>query len=182
MQKYYKAEMDRFLRFSTRALRLFFFLPPLILVLVWYTARHSPSGAPPPPFLDKFLGLGMLLFAALIAATAHVTRAMAPRGYALNDVELLIDRAMKPVRIPLREILEVSELEDGLLRRSLRLLGASGYYGYYGLFWNKKLGRYRAYVTRTTGLLAVRTEKSLYVLSPDDNKDFASSLNSLIRK
>jgi hypothetical protein len=182
MQKYYKAEMDRFLRVSTRMVKLFYLLPPAVLIFVWYKARHSIVGRHPPPFLDKFLGLALLLFSSLMAVTAYVTRSMAPRGYALNDVELLIDRAMKPIKIPLREILEVSVPEDGLLRRSLRLMGASGYYGYYGLFWNSKLGRYRAYVTRTTDLLAVRTEKGLFVLSPDDTKDFRAALTLLIRK
>lgn len=181
MNKYYKAEMDGFLRATTRLVSVFFILFPLLLAFTWFKVTPA-NAACPPPFGHKVLGLGLLAVAALTALTAYVTRAMAPRGYALNDVELLIDRKMKPIRLPLSGIQGVSALEDGLLRRSLRLMGTSGFYGYYGLFWNRETGRYRAYVTRTRDLLAVRTEKGLFVLSPDDTKDFSASLNSLLRK
>ena len=172
--------MDRLLRVTTLVVRLFFILLPAGLLFLWYKTRYEHS-VPPPPFGDDFFGFGLILVAALIALTAYITRAMAPKGYALNDVELLIDREMKPIRIPLGEITEVRALEDGVLRSSLRLMGTSGYYGYYGLFWNRKLGKFRAYTTRTKDLLAVKTEQGLFVLSPDDTKDFTASLNQLIR-
>jgi hypothetical protein len=181
MNKYYKAEMDRLLRISTRVVTGVFIILPLGLVFGFYKALHAPAACPG-RFGNSLLILWMILVLALTALTAYVARAMAPKGYALNDVELLIDRDMKPIKIPLKEILGVSALEDGLLRSSLRLMGTSGYYGYYGLFWNRKLGRYRAYVTRTKDLLAVKTEKGLYVLSPDDTKDFAAALSQLLRK
>lgn len=181
MQKYYKAEMDKLLRVSTRVIWLFFILFPFILAFTWFRVTSSPSACPF-PFGNSVLGLGLALLASLTALTALVTRSMAPKGYALSDAELLIDRKIKPVRIPLREITEVRALEDGLFRGSLRLMGTSGFYGHYGLFWNRKLGKFRAYVTRTKDLVAVRTEKGLFLLSPDDTKDFTISLNALLRK
>ncbi len=181
MNKYYKAEMDKLLRVSTRVVWLFFILFPVVLAFTRFRAT-SAQAACPFPLGSAVLGLGLTFLAALTALTAYVTRAMAPKGYALNDVELLIDRAMKPIKIPLREITEVTALEEGLFRGSLRLLGTSGFYGYYGLFWNRKLGKFRAYVTRTKDLLAVKTGNGLFVLSPDDTKDFTASLNALLRK
>ena len=181
MNKYYKAEMDKLLRLSTRVVTVIFITVQLALVFGFYKALHAPAACPP-PFGNRFLVLWLVFSTALVALTAYVTRAMAPKGYALNDVELLIDRDMKPIRIPLSSILGVSAAEDGLLRRSLRLMGTSGYYGYYGLFWNRKLGKYRAYVTRTKNLLALKTEKGIYVLSPDDPEDFTASITRLIRK
>lgn len=181
MNKYYKAELDKLLRVSTRVVWFFFILFPFILAFTWVRVT-SAQAACPFPFGSAVLGLGLGFLTALTALTAYVARAMAPRGYALNDVELLIDRKLKPIRIPLREITEVRALEDGLFRGSLRLMGTSGFYGCYGLFWNRKLGKFRAYATRTKDLLAVKTGNGLFVLSPDDTKDFTASLNALLRK
>lgn len=184
MQKYYKAEMDRLLRILTRVAGALFVLPVGALAFVWYKARFEPSAGcrAMPPLVDRFFEPGLLFFAALIALTAYITKAMAPKGYALNDVELLIDRDLRPIRIPLSEVLEVSRPEDGIIRRSARLMGTSGYYGYYGLFWHVSLGRYRAYATRLNDLVAVKTAKGLYVLTPDDTADFIASLGRLIKR
>jgi hypothetical protein len=184
MQKYYKAEMDKLLRIMTRVAALTFIIPLVALGVLWYKIKLAPAAGcrPVPPIVDKLLPPLMLLVAGLVLLTAYITKALAPKGYDLNDVELRIDRGLRPITIPVREITEVSRLEDGLLRRSLRLMGASGYYGYYGLFWNSKLGRFRAYATRFTGLVAVRTAKTLYVITPDDTEDFVATLGALIRK
>jgi type VI protein secretion system component VasK len=184
MQKYYKAEMDRLLRITTRMVYPLFLLPFALLVFIWYKARFlpAPDYRPAPPGINKLLPPIILLFAALTALTAYLAKALAPKGYAINDVELVIARDRKPIKIPLRDILEVRRLEDGLLRRSLRLMGTSGFYGYYGLFWNRQLGRFRVYATRLTGLVAVKTEKTLYALSPDDPEDFVKNLCGLISR
>lgn len=174
MTKYYKAEMDRLLRITTRAANLLFLLPPAALLVFLY----RPSKA----CLNLPSALGPLLVAAVAGATAltaWLARGLAPRGYAVDDVDLLIDRKISPIRIPLREITEISRLPDGLLRGSIRLMGTSGYYGYYGFFWKYGLGRYRAYLTRTKDLVGVRSGTCLYALSPDDPADFIATLNSL---
>ena len=183
MQKYYRAEMDRMLRITTRVVYATFLFPPALLFYLWYRSRYLPGPAcrPAPPGIDRLLPPIMLVFVVLEAVTAYVARALAPRGYLLNDVELVVDRAMRPIKVPLREIREFGRAEDGLMRRSLRVMGTAGYYGYYGLFWNRKLGKFRLYATRTRDLVSVRTERTLYVLSPDDSGDFLAALAALKR-
>lgn len=181
MKKYYKAEPDRLLRITTRVAGLLFLLPPAAVGVVWYKTLYSPPGCKqPPPFFSDFLAFVVLLLLAAMVVTAWLTRALAPKGYELDDIELKIDRDMRPITVPLRDITEVFKLEDGLLRRSLRLMGTSGFYGYYGLFWHRKLGKYRAYATRLDGLVGVRTEKTLYALSPGDPEEFIASLSALL--
>jgi len=181
MKKYYKAEPDRLLRITTRLAGVIFLVPPGVVAFAWYKAAFAPAGCrQPPPFLADFLGWMVPVLLAAMGLTAWLTKAMAPRGYELDDIELRIDRAVRPITVPLRDILEVTRLEDGLLRRSARLMGTSGFYGYYGLFWNRKLGRYRAYATRLNGLVGVRTERTLYALSPDDPEDFIATLGALL--
>ena len=173
MQKYYKAEMDRWLRISTRLVWLVFFVPPGIMVYSWYKSTNPPA---------VILTWGLPVCTALMAIAAYITKAMAPKGYAVNDMELLIDRDMRPITIPLRDIQEARLLEDGALRYSARLMGTSGFYGYYGLYWNKKLGKFRAYATRFNRLVAVKTEKKLFVISPDTPEDFVETLRGLLRR
>lgn len=181
MQKYYRAEMDRFLRITTRVIWFFFILPPGFLLFSWYRALNPGSCSLPMSTLPARLVWLLPASVVVILLTACIARAMAPRGYAVNDVELVIDRALRPIKIPLREIKKVKLLEDGLLGRSARLLGTSGFYGHYGLFWNSKLGRFRAYATRLNRLAAVRTQITLFVLSPEDPEDFVKTLGGLRR-
>lgn len=176
MKKYYKAEMDRQLRFTTRLAGAGMAAAVILLCVAWY---RFDSLCPPPP---GFMRWGIPLAAAVVAASAWLARAMAPLGYSLDDVELVIDRKISPVTIPLRDIAGAGPLEEGVLRRSLRVMGTGGYYGYYGLFWGRKLGFFKAYATRFDRLAEVKTAKNTFVLSPDDTEDFLRTLNSLIRR
>lgn len=177
MQKYYKAEMDRLLRISTRVVFFIFLIPPVALFFAWQKAIQSP---PLPPLTAQLLYWGIPLLAVSIICTAYIAWAMAPKGYALSDLGLLIDRRMRPINIPLNEITEVRQLEKGRLGKSLRLMGTSGFYGHYGLFWSRELGKFRAYVTRSEDLAAVRTEKTLFVLSPENPEEFVQVLGKLL--
>lgn len=177
MNKYYKAEMDRLLRFTTRLSGLLFLLPVAAAALVLYAPSRACMNLPP-----RFGPAIVVLVALAAALSAWLARGLAPRGYAVNDVELVIDRKLRPITLPLREIAGVSLLPDGALRGSLRLMGTSGFYGYYGLFWKRGVGRYRAYQTRLTAVVGVRTAAGLYTLTPDDPEDFIRTLNSLLGK
>ncbi|MBI5743503.1 MAG: hypothetical protein HY952_03030 [Elusimicrobia bacterium] len=174
MRKYYKAEMDRQLRLTTRLAGFGMAAAAVLLCFTWY---KFDSLCPPPP---GFMRWAILLAAAVVAVSAWLAKAMAPRGYSLDDVELAIDRKVKPITIPLRDIAQANQLEEGVFSRSLRVMGTSGYYGHYGLFWSRKIGFFRAYATRFDRLAAVRTAKTLFVLSPDDTEDFLKTLGSLI--
>ena len=178
MQKYYTARMDRLLRITTRVVWAVLLLPPVMLSLNFLGlkgqyAPHPGGGGLP------FAIAGVTL---LVAAIAYFTRALAPRGFALNDAELTIDRAMQPIVIPLSSITEVRRLEDAEVKRALRVFGASGFYGHYGNFWNKALGGFRMYACRSKDLVLVRTEKVLFVLGPDAPGEFVADLRPLIRR
>lgn len=180
MQKYYKAEMDRQLRVTTRLVWGVMALAAGGLLFAWF--KTLPACRPAPA---EFRSAGpwiLPFFAAVIAASIWLTRAMAPRGYELNDVELRVDRRVKAFSIPLSDVLEYGPFDGAVFRRSLRLLGAAGFYGYYGRFWNRTAGFFRAYATRFDGLVFVRTAKARFVLSPDDPADFLKTLTALLKR
>ena len=175
MQKYYKAVMDRPLKIMTAVVWVTLALPPAILTAVYLLAKASPGAKPPPP--PAFIA-GIAL---LMAAAAYFTRALAPRGFELNDIELNIDRAMKPVKIPLASVTAARRLDDEEVKGMLRLMGASGFYGHYGWFWNRKLGKFRLYACRLKDLVLVKTDKTTFVLGPEDAETFAADVSSLTR-
>ena len=57
----------------------------------------------------------------------------------------------------------------------IRLVGSGGAFGWYGLFWRKGTGTYRAYVTDRTKLVVCNGPDGLVVLSPADPAAFLSA-------
>jgi hypothetical protein len=96
--------------------------------------------------------------------------AMAPRGVAVGDGELLVlRRAWPALRVPLATIREAAAV-DSLGKRAIRLFGVGGFFGSYGLFSTDTLGRFRLYATRRGRAVILRRNDSKLpiVLTPDD--------------
>lgn len=175
MQKYYTAKMDRLLTLTTRVIWGVLLLPPVIMALNLFGAN---GGAP----AGKFLPLTTAGVTLLIAAIAYFTRALAPRGFELNDLQITVDRAVQPVVIPLASVTEARLLAEAELKNCLRIMGASGFYGHYGWFWNRPLGRFRMYACRSKDLVLVRAGKDIFVLGPDEPAVFVADLGPLLRR
>lgn len=107
-------------------------------------------------------------------ATVVLAWGFAPRGYALSaDGLLRIRRKLfgsKDFRItraePMPELFGFG---------GIRLVGSGGAFGWYGLFWRKGTGRYRAYVTDRGRLIACTGPTGLVVISPDDPEAFLAA-------
>ena len=57
----------------------------------------------------------------------------------------------------------------------IRLAGSGGAFGWYGLFWRKGTGRYRAYVTDRAQLVVCDGPDGVVVLSPADRHAFLAA-------
>jgi hypothetical protein len=111
-----------------------------------------------------FGGIGIVVVLALLLAWA-----MSPRELVVDESELrVIRRAWPPVRVPLRAIASASPL-DRFGGGAIRLFGVGGFFGSYGLFTSKGLGRFHLYSTRRGQAMIVRRRDGLpLVLTPDD--------------
>jgi hypothetical protein len=121
--------------------------------------------------------MGIALACAL-AATLGLSFALAPRGYAIEAGRLRVERPLRAVDVPLASIRAAGALPDGALRGSVRLAGSAGLFGYFGRFWSRRLGAYRLYATRRTGLVVVDTAAERFVLSPEPPERFLDVLCS----
>ena len=175
MRSYYAMTMDRALRITTRIVWGAVWLPPAgALAAVYFGGAARRDGAA--------LGWGAAAVAVFLGLVLYFTRALAPRGLILDDVDLTVDRAMSPLTIPLREVTEARKAAPEELKRAIRLFGASGFYAHYGWFWTKQLGRFRMYSRRLNDLVLVTAAGRRYALGPDSPDEFLADLGKLIRR
>ena len=117
-----------------------------------------------------------LALAAIVVATVALTWGLAPGGYAIVAGRLRIERPLRAIELPLASIRAAGALPDGALRGAARLAGSGGLFGYYGRFWSRRLGAFRLYATRRTGLVLVETDADRFVLSPEPPERFVEAL------
>ncbi len=102
----------------------------------------------------------------------------APIAYELNGNQLIIiTRLSKKIFGP---VLECSLIGDEKPSFSFRLWGNGGLFAGTGIFWNKKYGVFRAYVTtgKKSNLTLVETPESKVIITPESPKEFLAWVNS----
>lgn len=136
-----------------------------VLVVVSVALAASPA---------RPVAMPAMALAGIVLAAAW---AMAPSAVEIDGgVVRIRRRAWQPLEIPVASIASVETMPR--LGLGLRLFGVGGFFGSYGLFWTRPLGRFRAYVTRKgTNVLLRRRDGALAVLvTPDDADGFATAL------
>ena len=100
--------------------------------------------------LSTVVCLGLLIaaaatqnvFVAIVALLSMLLGyAWSPRGYAIADGAIVIDRLIGNVRVPLETVREARLATPEDFRGCIRLWGSGGLFGYYGLFRTSTLGR-----------------------------------------
>lgn len=91
----------------------------------------------------------------------------AVRGYAFENGNLRVRRLGWSSNLELGRVEEVYADPDAM-KRSIRLFGNGGLFCFAGLFRNKALGNYRAFVTNPAHAVVIRTEDRVIVVSPRD--------------
>lgn len=99
-------------------------------------------------------------------------------GYEIRDGALLIRRPGWSTRVSLRG-LRGATIKPNAMRSSIRLFGNGGLFGFTGLFWNRALGRYRAYVTDLKRTVVLTLADRTIVVSPDAPESFVAQINRL---
>ena len=138
-----------------------------VLVLGGIVAGSGTGSAPYATALVAGVVMGgVLLFCYLFG----------PQRYRLTANSLVIVRPIGNKHISLARLEEVRPLAPEELRWSLRTFGNGGLFGFYGNFWNSKLGLMTWYATRRSNYVLVRTASASLVLTPDDPNGFLAAL------
>ena len=107
-----------------------------------------------------------------------LTYGFSPKGYALEDGQLVIFRPLQNKLYATTDILHVSIVDRKELKNSLRVFGVGGLFGYFGLFRNSRYGTMIWYATRRDQFVVIeRSNGKTIVLTPDDPNLFVSEWN-----
>jgi Bacterial PH domain len=94
------------------------------------------------------------------------------RGYVLTQTDIEVRRLGWSTVLPLMGLIAVTGEPQGL-RGSVRLFGNGGLFGISGWFWNRRIGRFRAYATDPgRAVLLCYRDGSKVLLTPHDVQHF----------
>jgi hypothetical protein len=114
---------------------------------------------------------------ALIVVGAY---AWSPRGYAVAERSITVNRLIGNVRIPLDVVREIRAATADDFRGCLKLFGDGGLFGYYGLFRTSKLGKSTWYVTNRSKAVVVITGARTMLFSPDEVDGFITTIQASV--
>ena len=126
---------------------------------------------------EAYVGIGVVVLTLLVLG--WVWFGMRPGSFEVTPNGVEIVRPLSRIRLPLEGISGVRRLEEEAMKGAVRIFGAGGFGGGFGWFWSRRLGRFRAYVSRTKNLVIIelRGDRPV-VLSPDEPEAFVSALEA----
>jgi len=98
-------------------------------------------------------------------------------GYIVTPDAILVRRPFWVTRLP-RAGLQSATADPAATQGSIRTCGNGGLFSFTGLYWSKKLGPYRAYVTDRQRTVVLRYSGRTVVVSPDEPEDFVRALET----
>ncbi len=141
---------------------------PAVLAVSLYVTSHRPW-----PFV-------LPLATITIFGVASLFR---PLAFTVTRDELLVERPIGAVRIPLERIAAVTDAEEFFRGPTLGLFRVGGFYGTYGRFWNRGTGAFDLFLTGQPELLAIRSSsRRPLVISPTDPERFVDALGRRARE
>lgn len=103
-----------------------------------------------------------------------------PLSITVDENLLIVKRAFKKKRIPYSEIEEIYLCPPTMAER--RLLGSGGFFGYWGWFREKDLGKYFAYYGKASDCFLVRLKDgSQYMLGCQNPSKIVDHIKSRIK-
>jgi hypothetical protein len=128
---------------------------------------RNPSAGPPGTYLALCIPPLVILGGVLFVV----------RGYQLAPGELRVHRLLWATRIDLAG-LDRAAADPSAMDGSLRIFGNGGLYAVTGLFQNRTLGRYRAFVTDKRRSVVLHFPDRTVVVSPEDPFSFLHQLRA----
>lgn len=104
--------------------------------------------------------------------------AFAPKQYQITGESILVNRFLaRDIKIPLSSVYSIEPVNyKYVFKKSVRIMGSGGGFGIYGTFTSPSLKYFKAYMTRRSKLVLVRTPDKPFVLTPDDTESFIAAV------
>ncbi|HYS56392.1 MAG TPA: PH domain-containing protein [Thermoanaerobaculia bacterium] len=155
------------------ALKIMSALSCLVLLLVPWLAWQATSYTA----ALSWVGDAMALICVLVVMGSLL---FVVREYELDDHHLLIHRLLWRTRIDLGGLSRVFR-DPEAFKGSIRLFGNGGLFSFSGLFYSRRLGRYRLFATDPSRLVVIVVPPRTVVISPADPEAFMSAAQRMVR-
>lgn len=93
--------------------------------------------------------------------------------YELRDRTLIVHRLLRETVIDLSGLISVRH-DPEAMKGSIRVFGIGGLFSFTGLYWNRTMGWYRAYVMDPKQSVVLRLERRQFIVSPDHPEKFVA--------
>lgn len=151
-------------RFAARWSRLVWIVTLAVTVVVVlitggmiWTAVAAPRGV-------QWL---LIASAVVVLSALCITVLFAPLAYGVLDTGILIHRAAGLVVIRYEQISEIRRIQSREIGSSVRVFGSGGFFGWFGRFYGRRIGWFRAYCSSQADLVLItRTDGGKIVISP----------------
>lgn len=124
---------------------------------------------------DLLGGVPFLLTICFLLTTLLGSALFIVRGYEVGSGNLLIRRLLWSTDLSLTE-LQAAWSDPTAMAKSLRLFGNGGLFVFAGLFWNRNLGRYRAFATLPRNAVVLKFQRRTVVVTPENPGEFLEAL------
>lgn len=159
--------MKRNVRISTYSLILSLLIIIMMTGVLVYDYRKDT-----PIWLMCILGAFILLM--IVSALFY-----APISIEVNSKMLVVHRILRNRRIPLTEIASIAPCSPTMGAK--RICGSGGWFGYWGLFSEKDLGKYFAYYGKASDCFLVTLKNGTkYMLGCDDPQSMISCVKQYL--
>lgn len=139
----------------------------------FFIIREGVKINQPELFIAPAITTLLLVFVSLYRTTA----------YSLGEGNLIIHR---PAGNKTYDFLQISSLElvtRKELGMGLRTFGSGGFFGYFGHFVYKNIGKVKLFATDRNKMLLIHfKDNSKIIISPDDTKGFIDAIDKLMKK
>ena len=168
----HKASMDSLTLGLTIGITIILILSGFVPILT--NEFHFSNIISPSPFY-------VMPFALIIMLV--VTYGFSPKGYAFQDGQLVIYRPFRKKFFATEDMQTATLVDKKELKKSIRVFGVGGLFGYFGLFRNSRYGTMIWYASRRDQFVVIeRSNERALVLTPDDPNSFVSEFNQTIKR
>ncbi len=155
--------------------RMFQVMTWVLLVLMAVLAGGFAIAAAREP--EAWVGIPVTLFIALVIA--GVWCYARPSGFELTSDRLCIRFPLRTREVPLSDVVQGGRITKDEVGFVLRLCGAGGLWGGFGLMWSRNVGKFDAYISSLHAMVRIdRRDARPLVISPADPDAFVRELQS----
>jgi hypothetical protein len=170
----FDAVMSRWLAITTGALLVFLVLLVAGLWTMFIVIGYRIGW--PAFFVRVTVAVGTIM-TLLIGGVTLFCYLYAPRAYLVSRQEVVIQRPVQPIVIPLADIKDVRTVAPAEFKGTIRTFGSDGLFARIGHFHSPALGNFLMYATDTDKAVLIDTAER-FVLTPSDPARFVAEVRA----